>query len=71
MSRIIKCGLIQAHNVAPTDAPIPEIRKANIDNQMKFVEDAARQGCANALFSGDIYDTLLLRRANDTLVRCR
>jgi beta-ureidopropionase len=44
MSRIVKCGLIQAHNVAPTDAPIPEIRKANIDHQMTMVEDAARQG---------------------------
>ena len=32
MSRIIKCGLIQAHNVAPTDAPIEEIKKANIVN---------------------------------------
>ena len=44
MSRIVKAGLIQAHNVAPTDAPIPEIRKANLDHQMKMVEDAARQG---------------------------
>ena len=44
MSRIIKAGVLQAHNVAPTDAPIEEIKKANIDNQMKFVEDAARQG---------------------------
>ncbi|MBK8466397.1 MAG: acyltransferase [Chloracidobacterium sp.] len=44
MSRIIKCGLIQAHNAAPTDAPIEEIRKANIDHQMTMVEDAAKQG---------------------------
>ncbi len=44
MSRIIKCGLIQAHNAAPTDAPIETIRKANIDHQMTMVEDAARQG---------------------------
>ncbi len=44
MSRIIKCGLIQAHNVVPTDAPIAEIKRANIKNQMKFVEDAANQG---------------------------
>ncbi len=44
MSRIIKAGLIQAHNVAPTDAPIPEIRQVNLDHQMKMVEDAARQG---------------------------
>jgi N-carbamoylputrescine amidase len=44
MSRIIKGGLIQAHNQVPTDAPIEEIRKANLDHQMKMVEDAARQG---------------------------
>lgn len=44
MSRIIKAGLIQAHNVAPTDAPIEQIRKANIDHQMTMVEDAAKQG---------------------------
>jgi len=44
MSRIIKCGLIQAHNAASTDAPIEVIRKANIDHQMTMVEDAAKQG---------------------------
>lgn len=44
MSRIVKCGLIQAHNVVSTDAPINEIKKANIDNQMKYVEAAAKQG---------------------------
>lgn len=43
MSRIIKCGLIQAHNVGPADAPIDEIKRANIDNQMKYVEAAAKQ----------------------------
>ena len=44
MSRIIKAGLIQAHNQAAADAPIEQIKKANIDHQMKFVEEAARQG---------------------------
>jgi N-carbamoylputrescine amidase len=44
MPRIIKGGLIQAHNQTATDAPIEEIRKANLDHQMKMVEDAARQG---------------------------
>jgi len=44
MSRIIKCGLIQAHNVGDVNAPIEEIKKANIENQMKLVEDAAKQG---------------------------
>jgi beta-ureidopropionase len=56
MSRIVKCGLIQAHNVAPTDAPIPEIRQANIDNQMKLVEDAARQGVQMLCFQ-EIFTT--------------
>jgi len=56
MSRIIKCGLIQAHNVAPTDAPIPEIRQANLDNQMKMVEDAARQGVQMLCFQ-EIFTT--------------
>jgi N-carbamoylputrescine amidase len=44
MSRIVKAGLIQAHNVGDADAPIDEIKRANINNQMKFVEDAAGQG---------------------------
>src|ERR1043165_8141502 len=56
MSRVIKCGLIQAHNVAPTDAPIEEIKKANVDNQMKFVEDAAKQGVQILCFQ-EIFNT--------------
>ena len=56
MSRIIKAGLIQAHNVAPTDAPIPEIRQANLDHQMKMVEDAARQGVQMLCFQ-EIFTT--------------
>ena len=56
MSRIVKCGLIQAHNVAPADAPIDEIKKANIDNQMKLVEDAARQGVQMLCFQ-EIFTT--------------
>ena len=68
MSRIIKCGLIQAHNVAPTDAPIEEIKKANNENQMKMVEDAAKSRRADALFSGDFQHALFLRRTADALV---
>lgn len=56
MPRIIKAGLIQAHNVAPADAPIEEIKKANIDNQMKLVEDAARQGVQMLCFQ-EIFTT--------------
>ena len=56
MSRIIKCGLIQAHNVAPTDAPIEEIKRANVENQMRMVEDAARQGVQMLCFQ-EIFTT--------------
>jgi len=56
MSRIIKCGLIQAANVAPTDAPIEEIKKANFEHQMKMVEDAARQGVQMLCFQ-EIFTT--------------
>ena len=56
MSRIIKCGLIQAANVAPTDAPIAEIKRANLDNQMKMVEDAAAKGVQMLCFQ-EIFTT--------------
>ncbi len=56
MSKIVKCGLIQARNVAPTDAPIEEIKKANIENQMKMVEDAASQGVQMLCFQ-EIFTT--------------
>lgn len=56
MTRIIKCGLIQAHSVAPADAPIDEIKKANLDNQMKFVEQAAAQGVQMLCFQ-EIFTT--------------
>lgn len=55
MSRTVKAGLIQAHNVANAGAPIDEIKRANIDHQMKFVEDAALAGvqilCFQEIFS--------------------
>jgi N-carbamoylputrescine amidase len=44
MPRIVKCGLIQATNVAPTDASIDEIKRANLDKHISMIEDAARQG---------------------------
>jgi N-carbamoylputrescine amidase len=56
MPRIIKAGLIQAHNVAQPDASIDEIKKANIDNQMKLVEEAAKQGVQMLCFQ-EIFTT--------------
>ncbi len=56
MSRIIKCGLIQAHNVGDVNAPIEEIKRANLDHQMKMVEDAAAQGVQMLCFQ-EIFTT--------------
>ena len=56
MSRIIKCGLIQAHNVGDVNAPIEEIKRANIENQMKMVEEAAKQGVQMLCFQ-EIFTT--------------
>jgi beta-ureidopropionase len=44
MSRTVKCGLIQASHAGPTDAPIEEIKRANIEKHLGMIEDAARQG---------------------------
>jgi N-carbamoylputrescine amidase len=44
MSRIIKCGLIQAKNAAPTDAPIEEIKRINLDKHLKLIDEAANRG---------------------------
>ena len=56
MSRIIKAGLIQAHNQESADSPIEKIKKANIDHQMKFVEEAAKQGVQMLCFQ-EIFTT--------------
>src|SRR3954452_11334588 len=56
MPRIIKSGLIQAHNVGDVNAPIEQIIKANIEHQMKMVEDAARQGVQMLCFQ-EIFTT--------------
>lgn len=42
--RIVKCGLIQAANAGSTDQPIQTIKQANIDKNLAFISDAAKQG---------------------------
>src|SRR5437660_10063689 len=44
MPRTVKCGLIQAKNVGPTDAPIAEIKRLNLEKHLRMIEDAAEQG---------------------------
>jgi beta-ureidopropionase len=56
MSRIIKCGLIQARNIAPVEMSIDEIKKQNIENQMEYVEAAAKKGVQMLCFQ-EIFTT--------------
>jgi beta-ureidopropionase len=44
MARTVKCGLIQASNACPIDEPIEKIKQANIEKNLKFIEEAAGQG---------------------------
>jgi N-carbamoylputrescine amidase len=44
MPRIVKGGLIQSHSVADPGASADQIKKTNIEHQLKFVEQAAKAG---------------------------
>ena len=44
MPRTVKCGLIQCTNAAPTDLPIDDIKRINIEKHLGFIEKAAEQG---------------------------
>jgi beta-ureidopropionase len=44
MARTVKCGLIQASNACQVDEPIEKIKQANIEKNLRFIEQAAGQG---------------------------
>jgi len=56
MPRSVKCGLIQAKNAAPTDAPIEEIKRVNIEKHLGLIESAAKQG-AKILCMQEVFTT--------------
>src|SRR3982751_3205951 len=56
MSRIIKCGLIPARNIAPVAMWIDKIKKQNIENQLEYVQAAAKQGVQMLCFQ-EIFTT--------------
>ena len=55
MPRTVKCGLIQCSNAAPTDLPIEDIKRLNIEKHLGFIEQAAEQGvqilCMQEIFT--------------------
>ena len=44
MPRTVKCGLIQAKNAGPTDLPIQEIKRLNIEKHLSLIQEAGEQG---------------------------
>ena len=44
MARTVKCGSIQATNAAPTDLPIQEIKRLNIEKHLGMIQQAGEQG---------------------------
>jgi beta-ureidopropionase len=59
MPRNVRCGLIQACNVLPSDRPLAAIKKAMIDKHLKLIEQAARSKvkvlCLQELFYGPYF----------------
>ncbi|HZS47104.1 MAG TPA: nitrilase-related carbon-nitrogen hydrolase [Blastocatellia bacterium] len=59
MSRIVKCGLIQASNAVACEESIDKIKKGMIDKHLAFIADAAKQGvkiiCMQEIFYGPYF----------------
>jgi len=59
MSRIVRCGLIQCQLAASSELPIAKIKKAMIDSNVAFIEQAAQKGvqilCMQELFYGPYF----------------
>ena len=59
MTRIVKCGLIQASHAGSTDETIETIRAANIAKHMPLIDRAGRDGvqilCMQEIFTGPYF----------------
>jgi beta-ureidopropionase len=59
MSKIVKCGLIQATHACSTDEKLETIREANIDKHLTQIERAAAEGvqilCFQEIFTGPYF----------------
>jgi len=59
MSRVVKCGLIQAKADVSTDLPVAEIKKIMTEKHVKLIEEAASKGvkilCLQELFNGPYF----------------
>ena len=59
MSKVVKCGLIQATHACKTDEPLETIREANLAKHVPIIEQAAKDGvqiiCMQEIFTGPYF----------------
>ena len=59
MSKVVKCGLIQATHACSTSEPLETIREANIAKHIPLIEQAAKEGvqiiCMQEIFTGPYF----------------
>ena len=59
MSKVVKCGLIQATQACRTDESLDTIKKANIEKHIPLIEKAASEGvqiiCMQEIFTGPYF----------------
>ena len=59
MSRIVRCGLIQASNAISSDEPVEKIRDAMIEKHIPLIEEAGKKGvqilCMQEIFTGPYF----------------
>lgn len=59
MSRVVRCGLIQASNVESPESPIQKIKQEMVDKHVAMIADAAKRGvqiiCLQELFYGPYF----------------
>jgi len=56
MARTVRCGLIQSTNAGPTDLPIQEIKKLNIEKHLGPDSAGRRARSADSLHAGSVYE---------------
>ena len=59
MSRVVKCGLIQATHACKTSESLEAIREANLAKHLPLIDQAAKEGvqviCMQEIFTGPYF----------------
>lgn len=59
MPRIVRCSLIQAANIASSDAPLDRLKQVMVDKHLEYIRQAAADGaqivCLQEIFNGPYF----------------